>query len=302
MVFGLSKLDNKKTGVLAVLAASLMWAFEPILAKLAFRDSDFLETSAVRALVVAAIAMVYLILTRKRTFRIKTGDLPKLLYIALAGTVFADLMYFFALTKIPVINAVLIGHMQPIFIVLLSVLVLRQDRLNRFDYAGIAIMIVAGILVTTKHPENLHDLKFATAGDLYVLLATIAWATAAIAMRKYLLDMNAGTITFFRFTIAAFFLWTFVLAGKSAVVLNHWQVLTGIVVCIGYILYYEGLKRLKAAQVGALELSTPFFAALLAFMVLKEFVSAMQMAAILLLIIGVLLLSRKEQFCSARNS
>ena len=62
----------------------------------------------------------------------------------------------------------------------------------------------------------------------------------------------------------------------------------------GTLLYYEGLKRVKAAQAGALELSTPFFAAILGFLVLGELVTSMQIAGILILCIGVFLLSKKE--------
>lgn len=57
--------------------------------------------------------------------------MPKLVYIGIAGTVFADLLYFFALTKIPVINAVLIGHVQPIFIILIGFFILKEDRLKK---------------------------------------------------------------------------------------------------------------------------------------------------------------------------
>jgi drug/metabolite transporter (DMT)-like permease len=64
---------------------------------------------------------------------------------------------------------------------------------------------------------------------------------------------------------------------------------------VGSILYYESLKRIKAAQVSALELSTPFFAAFLGFLVLKESVTAMQILGIALLFAGVHFLSRREE-------
>jgi drug/metabolite transporter (DMT)-like permease len=51
---------------------------------------------------------------------------------------------------------------------------------------------------------------------------------------------------------------------------------------------------IKAAQVGALELATPFFAAILGFIVLKEFVTPMQIAGILFLGGGIYCLARKE--------
>lgn len=38
-------MDAKKTGTLAILGASLIWAFEPIFAKLAYANSDYFQTS-----------------------------------------------------------------------------------------------------------------------------------------------------------------------------------------------------------------------------------------------------------------
>ena len=288
-------MDSKKTGVLAILGASLMWSVEPIFAKLAYANSDFIQTSGIRAIVVAITALVYVLLTNKGNLKITKKQLPKLVYIGIAGTVFADLLYFFALTKIPVINAVLIGHMQPVFIILIGFFILKEDKLTKFDYLGILVMIFAGVLVTTKTPGNLSMLKLGTSGDIYVLLATVAWATTAIVMRKYLKGVNAGVITFYRYTVASMIFVAYLLLKSSLVVANMYQVLVGLVVCAGTILYYEGLKRIKAAQVSALELSTPFFAVVFAFLILGEVVTVMQISGIVLLVIGVFLISRKEE-------
>ncbi|MDH4242104.1 MAG: DMT family transporter [Phycisphaerae bacterium] len=288
-------MDSKKTGVLAILGASLMWSVEPILAKLAYANSDFIQTSGIRAIVVAITALLYVLLTGKKSLKVRKSEIPKFVYIGIAGTVVADLLYFFALTKVPVINAVLIGHMQPIFIILIGFFILKEDKLTKFDYLGILVMIFAGVLVTTKTAGNLSDMKFGTMGDIYVLMATVAWATTAIVMRKYLKGVNAGVITFYRYTVASMVFVAYLLLKSSLVVANMYQVLVGLVVCAGTILYYEGLKRIKAAQVSALELSTPFFAVVFAFLILRELVTVMQISGIVLLVIGVFLISRKEE-------
>ena len=288
-------MDMKKTGVLAILGASLMWAIEPIFAKLAYANSDFIQTSGIRAMVVAVTALLYVVLTNKGNLKVTKKQLPKLVYIGIAGTVFADLLYFFALTKIPVINAVLIGHMQPIFIILIGFFILKEDKLKKFDYLGLLVMIVAGVLVTTKTLGNFSRMRFGTIGDIYVLLATVAWSTTAIVMRKYLIQLNSGVVTFYRYTIASVIFVAYLFLTSSLVLANIYQVLVGVVVGVGTILYYEGLKRIKAAQVSALELSTPFFAVVFAFLILKELASVMQISGIVLLVVSILLLSRKEE-------
>ena len=118
---------------------------------------------------------------------------------------------------------------------------------------------------------------------------------SAIVMKKYVPTMHAGVITFYRFFFAsiAFFSYTFLFS--NFIIANIYQVMVGVIVGIGTILYYEGLKRIKAAQVSALELSTPFFAAALGFFVLDETVTLLQLLGISLLFFGVYFLSRKEE-------
>ena len=285
----------KTIGMLATLGASIAWALEPIFAKLSYANADFLETSTVRAIFVTLIALTYAFITNKGNLKVNKKQFSILVYIALAGTLFADLIYFFALTKIPVINAVLIGHMQPIFIVFMGFFCLKEDKLTKFDYAGIFFMIIAGLLVTTKTLTNLSMLRLGSVYDLVVLSATIAWATTGIVMRKYLKQMNAGVVTFYRFFIASIVLVIYVLSTSSVLFSNIYQILVGVIVGVGYILYYEGLKRIKAAQSSALELSTPFFATLLGFYILGELVTVMQIFGILLLFVGVGFLFVREE-------
>ncbi|MBA7689641.1 hypothetical protein ES703_98149 [subsurface metagenome] len=285
----------KTIGMLATLGASIAWALEPIFAKLSYANADFLETSTVRAIFVTLIALTYAFITNKGNLKVNKKQFSILVYIALAGTLFADLIYFFALTKIPVINAVLIGHMQPIFIVFMGFFCLKEDKLTKFDYAGIFFMIIAGLLVTTKTLTNLSMLRLGSVYDLVVLSATIAWATTGIVMRKYLKQMNAGVVTFYRFFIASIVLVIYVVSTSSVLFSNIYQILVGVIVGVGYILYYEGLKRIKAAQSSALELSTPFFATLLGFYILGELVTVMQIFGILLLFVGVGFLFVREE-------
>ena len=287
-------MNTKQLGVATILLASVFWAIEPILAKLSYETSDFLHTSAIRAMVAAITAFIYLILTKKAPLRVSRQQLSPLLYIAIVGTLIADFMYFVALSQIPVINAVIIGHMQTIFIIAIGFFVLKTDKLTRFDYLGIILMIFSGVLVTTKTLDNLFALRFGTLGDLIVLSATIAWATSAIVMKKYLTAMDAGMITFYRFFVPALVFVAYLGLTSSLFIANIYQVCIGIIIGIGTILYYEGLKRLKAAQVSGLELSAPFFAAILAYVFLNEIVTIMQLIGTLFLICGVYLLSKKE--------
>ena len=258
-------MNARSIGVLSVLLASLLWALEPVLAKLSYQNSDFEHTLAVRAIIVTITAVIYIMMTNSGNLRIDKRQLSALVYVAFAANVFGDIAYFLALTRVPVVNAVLIGNMQPIFIVVMGFLVLREETLGKFHYLGIVVMMTAGILIATRSLENLMSFRLGTYGDLIVLSATVAWSTTTIAFRKYLKEMNAGVVTFYRFLIASLVFVGYLMFSSGFAEVNAYQIMIGVVVGIGTIIYFEGLKRNKAAEVSALELSTPLFAAVLGF-------------------------------------
>jgi drug/metabolite transporter (DMT)-like permease len=288
-------MNARSIGILSVLLASLLWALEPVLAKLSYQNSDFEHTLAIRAILVTLTALVYVVMTNRGNLRIDRRQLSALVYVAFAANVFGDIAYFLALTRIPVVNVVLIGNLQPIFIVTMGFLVLREERLRKFDYLAIVVMVTAGVLVATRSLENLMAFRLGTYGDLIVLIATVAWSTTTIAFRKYLKELNAGVVTFYRFLFASLVFAAYLVSSSGFGAVNVYQITIGIVVGVGTILYFEGLKRNKAAEVSSLELSTPLFAAVLGFLVLGELVTQIQIVGMSLLVIGVFLLSRREE-------
>ena len=289
-------MKNKTVGLITILLASIMWAIEPIFVKLSLETSDFIQTNTIRAIFALLIAFIYILIKRKpKEMKISKKEVAPMIYIALVATLFADFMYVFSLSHISVVNAVIIGHMQPVFIVLFGIFILKTDKLTYFDYIGILIMILSGILVTTGTLENLMNFKFGTIGDLFVLSAAIAWATTAIVTRKYVKHLNTGVLAFYRFSIAAVVLSIFLIVNNRFFIANYYQVAVGIIIGIGTILYYESLTRIKAAQTSALELSTPVFAAVLAYFMLSEVPTIMQFVGVGLLLLGIYFISRREE-------
>jgi len=287
---------NKTVGLITILLASIMWAIEPIFVKLSLETSDFIQTNTIRAIFALLIAFIYILIKRKpKEMKISKKEVAPMIYIALVATLFADFMYVFSLSHVSVVNAVIIGHMQPVFIVIFGIFILKSDKLTYFDYIGILIMILSGILVTTGTLENLMNFKFGTIGDLFVLSAAIAWATTAIVTRKYVKHLNTGVLAFYRFSIAAVVLSIFLIVNNRFFIANYYQVAVGIIIGLGTILYYESLTRIKAAQTSALELSTPVFAAVLAYFMLSEVPTIMQFVGVGLLILGLYFISRREE-------
>jgi drug/metabolite transporter (DMT)-like permease len=285
--------ERKFKGMIAILGASVMWAIEPILAKLSYQSTDFWNTFATRTFFSLLVIALYVFVTRQR-IKIETRLIPPMIYLSVVSTLVGDLMYIFALTRVPVVNAVILGHMQPIFVVIFGYIVLKQDRITVYDYLGIAFMIIAGIMVTTRTIQNLASFRLGTVGDLYVLIATVAWATTAIVARKYLRGVPAGVIAFYRFGLAGVAYGVYMVIAHTVQISSWFQIALGGVIGVGTILYYQGIRLIKAAQVSALELSTPLFSTCLAYLFLRETISTMQFIGVVLLLGGIYFLSKRE--------
>jgi len=286
-------MNQKRLAIIAVLLSALMWALEPIYAKLSYTaDATFLQTSIVRAYIVTIIAGLYILVSKKTaTIHVTKHQLSFLSYIAIAGTIGADLIYFYALQTTPVLNAVLLGHLQPLFIILIAALCIKQETLTHTEYMGIIFLMLSAFFVSTKTIDNALSLSFGTMGDLLVLLATLLWATTALTMRYSLTSLHAGTITFYRFFLASI-VFTLFIPFIPFTTITIYQIAVGVIVGIGTICYYEGLRRLKAAEVSGIELTAPVFAAIIGFLILHESISSLQIIGILSLFIGVFLITR----------
>jgi drug/metabolite transporter (DMT)-like permease len=282
--------------------AASIWAVEPVLArfssKLSGGETDFLYITTARAFFTMMIGLLY-VLIRRTKFHVSKRQFSAIALTALVSSVAADLIYFYCLLIIPALNAVLLGHLQPIFIIVMGYAFLKDDRLTIYDYMGILLMIFAGVLVISRTGDNLLHFNIGSYGDFLVILATILWSAGSVIMRRNIRGLDAGVITVYRFMIATavYLVFLFIKYHSDLSLLpglNRYLVILGCLVGLGYILYYEGLRRIKAAQVGAIELAGPVFAALFGFIFLKEHVTLLQIGGIAILFPGIYLLSRRE--------
>jgi drug/metabolite transporter (DMT)-like permease len=299
----MNRAKAKVTGVVCILIAAVIWAIEPVLVR--FSDmakggsGDFLQIAAVRSLFVMIIGLVYS-LFRRDSFYTTKKQLTAVVMTSLVASVVADLLYYYCLFIVPAVNAVLIGHLQPIFIVIFGFAFLKDDRLSLFDYGGMILMIVAAVFVVSKSGDNLLHFRIGSYGDLLVLLSTVLWAMGSIIMRRNIRGMHSGVITAYRFAVATICYLVFLMLRYNGSItsipgFDRYQVTLGILIGIGYVLYYEGMKRIKAAQIGSLELSGPVFAGFFGMVFLGENVTMFQCAGMVLLFPGIYLLSKREE-------
>ncbi|MBS7648144.1 DMT family transporter [Candidatus Bathyarchaeota archaeon] len=283
---------QKALGALFGVLAGAMWALEAVLGKMLLSSLNFLQVAASESIFASLTSLVYILLTNKN-LRVKRVHLKDILIIGLVGSFLAPIAYFLGLTLTFAVNATLLAHIQPLFVSFLGFFLLGE-RIRRNDVFGGLMIGVAAVLITGRSIENLLSLKFGNLGDLTVLFATFCWAIVAIPGKRLTKYINSVLIVFYRFLMAsAAFIILLLILGEFTIGFAS-QVFLGVIVGLGYIFYYEGLKRLKASQAALTELSSPLFTALLAWFILGEYTTAMQIAGALLLLVGLVTLTREK--------
>jgi len=284
--------DQKSLGILFGVAAGAMWAIETVLGKIMLASLSFIQVTASEVFFAMITAFAYILLSGK-TMRIKGASLKDILSIGLIGTVFAPSVYFLGLTQTFAVNAALIAHLQPLFVSILGFLFLGE-KMHKHDVIGGILIGLAVTLITGRTFENMVNLKFGNMGDFIVLLATLGWAFVAIPGKRLTKHLSSVVIVGYRFLVASLIFLPTLLFLNQMVIESIYQVFLGVTVGLGYIFYYEGLKRMKAGLVAITELSSPLFAAILAWIILGEYTTILQVIGASLLVTGLLILSREN--------
>jgi len=283
-------------GIIAVLGAAAIWALEPIGGRLLGQTVSFDTILFSRALGCVAFSGFFLfsrtLLVSKPSspsITVSARQLRALFLIGFLGSFFSDLLYFIAILffKTPIVNAVLIAHLQPVFLVLFGHLIFHEGGFSPWDYLGIVAMLLSAVLVMSGSLANLLSLHFGSIGDGLVLLATVFWALSGLLAKKYLQTLPSSLITMGRFLVALPFYSLLVLVMSHTLFLSWASFALGMLIGLGYFLYYEGLKRLKTAQAAALELAAPVFATAFGYLFFQETVSPLKWIGIGLLFVGI---------------
>ena len=218
-----------------------------------------------------------------------------LLVLAVLGTALPLVLVIagFSMTS-AVVSGVLIQAQGPAA-VLLAALLLRE-RPSLAQLVGIAIIILGGVLVVVR-----PDLSFQAdaSGVALVLAGAVGYGFALIPAKRLAGKVDALQVSALRFLIGVifvipllFFQPTLMTGAVSweTVAIFAFYVLTSY--CAGYILQQDGLRFLKAWEAAATLQTLPVFSALFAVLFLHETVTSLQIAGVLAVIVGGIIIAR----------
>jgi len=200
-------------------------------------------------------------------------------------------------------HTVVLLYTAPIFVALGLHWKFPTERLNLAQWGGIALAFI-GIIITfypTNTAINTSALNQILLGDLYALLAGIAWALSTIIVRLSSLAQAPATQTLFYQLTGCFILLLFIafLTDQTTIHLTTLMVLslsfqTLIVSFASLLLWFWLLRNYLASRLGVFSFLTPLLGVLFSVMLLDETLEMKFIFGSILVLSGIVVMSLKQ--------
>jgi drug/metabolite transporter (DMT)-like permease len=283
-----------------VLVSAALFGFNGTVAKLLLRGGfDAPQLSTLRA-TGAALGLLVLCLavpgSRRQRLTLRRRELPTLISFGLTGFFLVPLLYFIAISRLPVGIGLLFEYMGPLFVALWLRFGERQPVRSRL-WIGLFLSLV-GLACAAQIWTGSINLD--TVGVLAGLTCAVLLGGYYVLGSKSVSDRHPLSVTFWAFAFAAAAgavvrpWWNFpgrLLLGRSdgvpMALLALYLVIFGSV--IAYLLVSMAMRHLPPTSVGILGMSEPVLASVFAFALLGEVLTPAQILGGLVVLAGVVL-------------
>lgn len=279
------------------MAAAVLWATLGIAGKTLYAaGAQPLAVIGWRAIIAAVILLAVLAVRAPRRLRIPLAEAP---FFALFGLAVAGnyACYFLSLQRVPVAVAIILLYTYPAFTAL-AARVLFNERLTRAKAVAIALSFVGIVLVAGGGRGLTTTLD--GLGFLLGLGAGLTMAAYALMGKRASARHSPWTTAFYSFAFAA--LWLAVARGSDLMAVRGYSpAMWGGLLYLGagptllaYGLFLWAIGRLEVSRAGVWTTLEPPIAALLAFAVLGESISPVQVLGSGVVLLGVVILQRRS--------
>lgn len=263
--------------ILALIIANVIWGMASPIFKFALTNIPPFTLAFIRFFFAG---LIFLPLAMKNWQKLTLKQFFEILLVGFFGITINISFFFLGVVKTESINVPIIASSGPVFIYLLSILFLREKP--KLKVLTGMLIALAGVLLIILSPLILDGKKLVFGeieGNLFILIATFGSVLQTVFGRDILKKINAiqvsaitflfGSLTFLPFIPKEFSNWDI-----SFLNIAGW---TGIIFgvlfssALAYFLYYYGISKLNAQDVGIFTYIDPLAAIVVAAPLLHEY-------------------------------
>lgn len=284
-------------GEISAILAAVFWSFTAILYKKGISFLSALPAVLVRSFIGMIFFLVVYLFIRGAEFSV---PLIALFYLILGGIfrlVLGDLAYLKSLEFAAVSRVVPIVFTFPLFTILLSMEILKEE-IHLSVIVG-SVLIVVGIWILSNKKDSISMEKDAKKGVIFSLLAAILYSFSIITTKIGLINVDPFLANFIRMPIPVliFYLAYSFEEGPKAIFEHNSKsyVLLGLAgitgLGIGTYFFLFSLAQISTSHATSLSSTTPLFSSLFAFIFLKERFTLRLLSGILTIFIGICIIT-----------
>jgi drug/metabolite transporter (DMT)-like permease len=268
--------DSERLAKLLLGVVVLIWGANFIVMKAAFRELPPLVFNAVRITVAAAL-MGGIWLARERQRKMPWSDWLKLAGVGLLGNTCYQVLFAIGLDLTT-------SATIPIWTALLA-MALGWERISTRTWVGIALAFGGGVLVTLGSPQGNSSTQDLLVGNLLTLGAAICWAGYTVFSKRLLERYSALRVSAVGLVVGVPGLWPFAALELCSV---DWRALPPWVygsilytscfpIALAYLIWSYSIQQLGAARTAIFNNIVPVVTFALAFVVLHEPITWLQL-------------------------
>ena len=291
-----------KYGSVAVITAALLWSVDGLLRRHLYALPApvivFWEHAFGFILLLPAIAwswQAFKKLTRRQWLAIA--------FVSLLSGALGTIFYTAALGRIqyiPFSVVILLQQLNPIFAIGASAILLRERLTRRFVGLSVVALIAAYFATFPDIKINFATGSGTAIAALFAVGAAACWGIGTAFSKYALKGTSSFHVTAARFGITPIFALLFVVLSGStsaigSITFDQFKYLVAITFSTGLVallIYYFGLKRVKASRAAILELAWPASAVLIGYIWLDQGLTWSQGIGALILTGAILLIAR----------
>lgn len=285
-------------GYLFVLGAASFWGISATVAKFLFTQNiDTLVLVQMRITLSYLLLLLFFVVFRPETLRVKFGDLYRFALLGIAGVAGSNFTYYFTIQQTNVATAILLQYMAPL-IVLAYAAAAGEEKLT-------AVKVAAGIVslggcVLAVLGKDFTILRISSVGLISGIGSACCWSFTNIYIRRVLKDYSLWTVLLYSFMFASVF-WIFFNSPSRIIAahytLNQWSTFTGfaiISILIPHSLYFAGVRHLTISRAVITATAEPVIAIASAFLFMNESLTFVQILGAVLVVVAIAMLQMKE--------
>lgn len=290
----------RRKAIIALIIANIIWgATGPI-----FKWSLTEITPFTLAFLRFSLAVLILFpFTFKEIFQINRADIWKIFLFGFCGVTLNITFFFIGLELAPAINASIIATTQPLFLLILGGLFLKEN-VEKIEIFG-TLVSFSGVLTITLYPLIMTGYQdgATTLGNFFFVLAALGAVGGTFFGKQAFLRNKPIPLTFWSFAIGAFSFFPF-FAIEHQVNPSWFQELTvpgivgiiyGVILCsaLAYSLFGWALSKIEASETGVFTYLMPITAILIAVPFFGEKITPPFLIGAFLVLAGILLSERR---------